>query len=303
MIHGWKEWADELPLKLNGMFSFVIWDKVRKTLFLARDRHGEKPLFWGFQKNTFLFSSELAAFKAHRNFEARVDKSALQKYFAHGFIPSPNALYEDVCKLQPGYSLLFNCVTRDVTTSPYWKFRIEPLENPPSFDEAAEEIRHLLLQSVQRRLMSDVPLGVFLSGGVDSSFAAAAIRKLTPARQLNSFSIGFNEKSYDETPYAELVAQSIGSNHHNSTLDLQLAGGLIEDVLPRLDEPISDASLLPTFLARFARTKVKVALTKTEVTNCSLAMTFFRPWRLQGFTKMSFQVEFTRNAKVSGTIT
>ena len=95
--------------------------------------------------------------------------------------------------------------------------------------------------------MSDVPLGVFLSGGVDSSFAAAAIRKLTPARQLNSFSIGFNEKSYDETPYAELVAQSIGSNHHNSTLDLQLAGGLIEDVLPRLDEPISDASLLPTF--------------------------------------------------------
>ncbi|HHH44937.1 MAG TPA: asparagine synthase (glutamine-hydrolyzing), partial [Gammaproteobacteria bacterium] len=175
LIHGWKQWGEELPLKLSGMFGFAIWDRRRKTLFLARDRFGEKPLYWARQNGTLLFASELGAITAHSGFTAQYDSLALKKYFAHGFVPSPNAVYRDAHKLPAGHCLRFEPGSGDLDVRAYWRFRIEPADTFPSLDEAAEAVRELLLQSIRRRLMSDVPLGVFLSGGVDSSFATAGM--------------------------------------------------------------------------------------------------------------------------------
>ena len=261
LIHGWKEWGEDLPLKLSGMFGFAIWDTRQKVLFLARDRFGEKPLYWAQQNGTFSFASELSAIRAHRGFTARYDTLALKKYFAHGFVPSPNAIYQDTHKLSAGHWLRLDLATKNVTTQPYWRFRVEPDATAPTLDEAAEEVRGLLLQSVKRRLMSDVPLGVFLSGGVDSSFATAGMCQYRTPRDVQSFAIGFKQKSFDESPHARAMAEALGTTHNEDTLDLDGARTLMDDVLSRLDEPLGDGSILPTYLlCRFARTKVTVAL-------------------------------------------
>lgn len=202
LVHGWKEWGEDLPLKLNGMFGFAVWDKTQKSVFLARDRFGEKPLYWARQDDTFLFASELSAITAHSGFRADFDPLSLKKYFAHGFLPAPNAIYKDTHKLPAGHSLRFDLSSGQVTSKPYWRFRIEPQDNPPSLDEAAEQLRALLLQSVERRLMSDVPLGVFLSGGVDSSLAAAGACRYRNPGDVQTFAIGFTQKSYDESSHA-----------------------------------------------------------------------------------------------------
>ncbi|MEH6632269.1 MAG: asparagine synthase (glutamine-hydrolyzing) [Halopseudomonas aestusnigri] len=261
LVHGWEEWGEELPLKLNGMFAFAIWDKVKKRIFLARDRYGEKPLYWGVQKSIFFFGSELDAIVAHRNFDTKYNQLSLQKYFAHGFVPSPNSIFRDTHKLSPGSHLTYDLRTQKKEIKNYWKFRVDPKENPPSFQEATEEVQRLLFQSVKRRLMSDVPLGVFLSGGIDSSFATAAMCQFMPAKQVQSFSIGFTEKSFDETVFASAMAESLGTMHQNTILDLSRAKEIISDVLSRIDEPLADGSILPTYLlCEFASSKVKVAL-------------------------------------------
>jgi asparagine synthase (glutamine-hydrolysing) len=261
LVHGWEEWAEELPLKLNGMFAFTIWDSNQKSIFLARDRYGEKPLYWGRQKDTFFFSSELNAIAAHRKFDVRYSPLALKKYFAHGYIPSPNSAYCDTWKLSPGHWLRFDLATTNLKIHAYWKFRVDPDPHPPSLDEAAEEVRSLLIKSVERRLMSDVPLGVFLSGGIDSSFATAAMCQNRNPKDIQSFAIGFKEKSFDESSHAKFVAEILGTDHHLSILDLGSAHDLIKQIPGQLDEPIGDPSILPTYLlCRFARTEVKVAL-------------------------------------------
>ena len=261
LVHGWKEWGEDLPRRLNGMFGFAILDLSQRIVFLARDRFGEKPLYWAQQQGTFYFASELSGIAAHRGFRAEYDRLSIKKYFAHGYIPSPNALYRNSFKLPPAHWLKFDIASGRVQKNAYWKFRMEPTASPPSFDEAAEEIRSLFCASVARRLMSDVPLGVFLSGGIDSSLAAAAMSRCRPPSEVHSFAIGFREKSFDESRYARAVAQALGTRHHEAILDLEGARKMIDDVLGRLDEPLADASLLPThLLCRFAREKVKVAL-------------------------------------------
>jgi len=261
LVHGWKEWGTDLPLKLNGMFGFCIWDRKTNKLFLARDRFGEKPLFWAQQGNLFAFGSELSVFKAHSTFKASFNALGLKKFFAYGYIPSPFTALESCHKLMPGHWLEFDLQDQSVNIQPYWQFRINVAENPPSFEEAAEEIEHLLKQSVQRRLMSDVPLGVFLSGGVDSSAVAGAMCGMRDSSSVKSFSIGFQEKSFDESEHARFMANALGCDHHEKILDLNSARNLIEEVLSRLDEPMGDGSLLPTYLlCQFAREKVTVAL-------------------------------------------
>lgn len=261
LVHGWEEWGQDLPGRLNGMFGFAIWDSRKKVLFLARDRFGEKPLFWAKQGNSFYFASELAAIAGHRQFKAAINPLSIKKYFAHGFIPSPNAAYKDCHKLPAGQWLKFDLASGNIDCQPYWRFRTAPNPTPPSLDEAAEEIEHLILQSVKRRLMSDVPLGVFLSGGIDSSFAAAAMCQHQNADKVLSFSIGFREKSFDESSHARAMASALKTRHHEDILDMDKAVAIMEDVLGRLDEPMGDASILPTYLlCRFARQKVTVAL-------------------------------------------
>ncbi|HVI53050.1 MAG TPA: asparagine synthase (glutamine-hydrolyzing) [Candidatus Sulfotelmatobacter sp.] len=260
LIHGWKEWGENLVEKLNGMFAFALWDRDKRSLFLARDRFGEKPLFWARTAGGILFASELSALAGHRAFTPEIDRTALKKLLAHGFIPSPNAFWKGARKLPGGTWLLFSLTDGSLREGRFWTFSIDP-DLSPSDDEAAETVRHLLRQSVERRLMSDVPLGVFLSGGVDSSAVAAFAAQLRGGRSVQTFSIGFTEESYDESPYARAMAEALGTDHHQDILTMDGAAGLIPTVLQALDEPMGDPSILPTYLlCRFARTRVTVAL-------------------------------------------
>jgi asparagine synthase (glutamine-hydrolysing) len=258
LVHGWKEWGRELPGRLNGMFAFAIWDRRTKRMFLARDRFGEKPLYWGLSGGTFLFASELAALRGHAGFEPQIDPLALAKYFAYGFIPAPNALYKGCAKLPAGHWLELDVTSGERRTGAYWRFSVEPVPSPPGEDEAAEELQGLIRTATRIRLMSDVPLGVFLSGGVDSSAIAHFAAQEQP---ISTFSIGFAEKSFDESPHARRMAAHLGSDHHEQMLTTDEARALAGEVLSRLDEPMSDPSILPTYLlSRFTARHVKVAL-------------------------------------------
>lgn len=257
LVHGWKAWGRDLPLRLNGMFAFAIWQPEGKRLFLARDRFGEKPLFWAKQGDLFLFGSELTAIDAHRGFVAETDNLSLAKLFAYGFIPAPRSFYRSCSKLPAGHWLEYRLDEGSIETQAYWSYRVEP-DLSIVEGEAEEELRHLLRTSVSRRLMTDVPLGVFLSGGVDSTTVATLAAQ---SGAIDTFCIGFNDKSYDESAFAQEVAHHIGSRHHLRTLDMAEAIQLIPDILGRLDEPIADPSILPTYLlCRFAREHVTVAL-------------------------------------------
>jgi len=261
LIHGWKEWGEDLPQHLNGMFAFALWDLRTRSLFLARDRFGEKPLYWARQDGLFLFASELTALCAHRSFRAALDPLSIKKYFAYGFIPSPRAAYLNTHKLAPGSWLRFETTTGTLRHGTYWRYRVQPDPNPPSLDEAAEHVRHLLFQSVRRRLMSDVPLGLFLSGGIDSSAVAAAIGALGRTSDFDAFAIGFTETSFDESRHARRVADHLGTRLAVEMQDMGRAQNLISSVLDKLDEPLADASLIPTSqLSQFARRSVTVAL-------------------------------------------
>lgn len=261
LIHGWKEWGEDLPRHLNGMFAFALWDARTRSLFLARDRFGEKPLYWARQNGLFLFASELSALRAHRSFQASLDPLSIKKYFAYGFIPSPRAAYIDTHKLAPGSWLRFEPAQGALRQGTYWRYRVLPDSNSPSLDEAAEEVRRLLVQSVRRRLMSDVPLGLFLSGGIDSSAVAAAIHMLGRTSDVEAFAIGFTEESFDESRHARHVANHLGVRLAIETLDMKQAERMIPSVLGKLDEPLADASLVPTsLLSQFVRRSATVAL-------------------------------------------
>jgi asparagine synthase (glutamine-hydrolysing) len=263
LIHGYREWGEELPGRLNGMFAFAIYDRVRRQLFLARDRFGEKPLYYAQRAGFFAFASELTALAGHHLVDRNLNPRALQKFFAYGYLPAPHAMLSGARKLPGGHSLVYRIDTGDLTTRCYWQFEIEPDESLQDSDEPRliEECRALLAQAAQRRLMSDVPLGIFLSGGLDSSLILASLAKFLPADRLSSFTIGFTEPSFDESRHARIVAQFLGTQHHEKTLDLDRAQALIPPLLARIDEPLGDPSLLPThLLSAFAKEKVTVAL-------------------------------------------
>ena len=263
LVHGYEEWGEDLPVRLNGMFAFVIWDRARRRLFAARDRFGEKPFFYAVRPGFFAFASELSALIRHPAVDRTIDQRALQKFFAYGYIPAPNALYRGASKLPGGCSLTLDLRDFRLRERRYWRFAIDADENAPEtrIPALSEELRALLDRAVARRLVSDVPLGIFLSGGIDSSTVLAlAARHRTPA-SLDSFTIGFNEASYDESSYAREVATAIGTRHHERILDFDTARDRAPDILARLDEPTGDASILPTYmLCAFAREKVTVAL-------------------------------------------
>jgi asparagine synthase (glutamine-hydrolysing) len=264
LVHGYKEWGEDLPSKLNGMFAFAIHDRARGRLFFARDRMGKKPLYYCCTPGLFAFASELTALLRHPGVAGRVDRTSLRKLFAYGFIPSPRSLYEGIHRLPGGHQMTFELARPGaVEVRKYWEFSIEPPAAIPSNPEAlwGEELRHLLGQAVHRRLMSDVPLGIFLSGGIDSSAVLAYAADLMPKGKVETFSIGFREPSFDESGYARAVAAHFGSIHHEEILSIERARELVPEVLGRLDEPFGDASIVPTYqLCEFARRRVTVAL-------------------------------------------
>jgi asparagine synthase (glutamine-hydrolysing) len=263
LVHGWEEWAEGLPTRINGMFAFVILDQKQRRLFLARDRFGEKPLYYAVRPGFFAFGSELTGLAAHPAISRTVAQRALQKFFAYGYIPAPHSIIEGTFKLPGGYWLTYDLSSDQVVTKAYWRFVIEPDLSLRDADEPrlVEECRSLLVAAARRRLMSDVALGIFLSGGIDSSLVLASLAHSQPGSSLSTFTIGFDEPSFDESPHAAAVARHIGSRHHERRLSVQRARDLIDKVLERLDEPLGDASLLPTYLlSLFAKERVTVAL-------------------------------------------
>ena len=263
LLHGYRQWGRDLPSRLNGMWAFALYDRIRRELFLSRDRFGKKPLFYSLQNRTFAFASELSALIRHPRIAAAVHEGSLKKYFAYGYIPAPSTLYRQIFKLPGGHNLLLKMDAMACRVSKYWDFVLEPFDNVPANPEEAwgEELRELLRKSVQRRLMSDVPLGVFLSGGVDSSAITAFAAEAAGQARMKSFCIGFKEASFDETKYARIIAERYHTEHYEEILSIERARVLLPEIIGKLDEPMGDSSLMPTYLlCQETRKHVTVAL-------------------------------------------
>ena len=279
LLHGYREWGESFVDRLNGMWAFVIYDRAARRLFGSRDRFGKKPLYYFLERGTFAFASELPALLQHPDCPRSISPLSLKKYFAYCYIPAPRSIFERVWKIPGGCSFRFDLHSRELKTWRYWEFIIEPEDDggnssgdggaPLSVKDSGdkkmrewcEKIRETLEAATKRRLMSDVPLGIFLSGGIDSSAIAALAAKHIPRGELNTFSIGFDDPSFDESRYAKLVADKVGARHHHETLGLDQTAALLPEIIAKLDEPLGDGSLLPTYLlSRFTRSRVTVAL-------------------------------------------
>jgi asparagine synthase (glutamine-hydrolysing) len=258
IIHLYEERGVRCLEKLNGMFAFAIWNRSEKTLFLARDRIGKKPLHYGLYDGGIVFGSEIKALLKHPKVAREIDLGSLNKYLSFEYVPAPDTIFKSIRKVRPGYFLLYK--NGDMQTERYWDI---PLSDHPigykTEDEYVEELREILARSVRSRLVADVPVGVFLSGGLDSSLVAAMAKRSN--KDIECFSIGFDESSFDERKYAAKVAQSLNLKQN---LRIFSTSEMLENLenLPRLlDEPLADASILPTYLlSKMTSEKVKVAL-------------------------------------------
>ena len=270
LLAGFVGWGIKATIeRCIGMFAFAVWDKREQVLTLGRDRLGEKPLYYGWQGSgkgaCFLFGSELKALKAHPAFSAEIDRGALCLMMRHGYIPAPHSIYRGVFKLQPGSLLTLSLEQREPAVASYWSFtEIARGASDKKFDCSAEqmidELEILLKSAVRQQMLADVPLGAFLSGGVDSS-TVVALMQAQSDRPVKTFSIGFNEQGYDEAIHAKAVARHLGTDHTELYVDAQQA----LDVIPMLPtlycEPFADSSQIPTYLvSQLARRTVIVSL-------------------------------------------
>jgi asparagine synthase (glutamine-hydrolysing) len=263
LLRGYREWGSELLQRLNGMWAFALYDVERAMLFCSRDRFGKKPFYYAKTNRGFIFASELTSLVAHPDVPRDVSSRALKKYFAYGYIPSPLSILRGVSKLAAGCSLNVDVRSLDCRVEKYWDLLLEPFENIPRHpeEEWGEQLRELLERAVKRRLIADVPVGVFLSGGIDSSAVTAFAARHAGAGRLKTFSIGFHERTFDETRYGELVGRKCKTDHRMEMLSAPRARELLDDCLNRLDEPLGDSSILPTYLVSgLARQHVTVAL-------------------------------------------
>jgi len=265
-----ESWGIEETVKQsNGMFAFALWSKKTRSLTLGRDRFGEKPLYYGWQgegkSRSFLFGSELKSFKKHPSFVGKISKNSLALFSRLSCIPSPYTIYENINKLQPGKLLTISLNNPIPKISSYWSLvevAREGLKNPfhGSEKDAIKELDLLLKNSVEEQMLSDVPLGAFLSGGVDSSTIVALMQHLSPSK-IKTFTIGFDEIGYNEALHAKEVASFLGTEH----TELYVSSKKARDVIPKLpeiyDEPFSDPSQIPTFLvSQLAKKDVSVSL-------------------------------------------
>jgi len=259
LIHGYKEWKSNLPEHLNGMWAFAIYDKKRSQIFLSRDRFGEKPLFYYFKNNIFVFASELSGITNFKNLDLKINNANLKKYCAYGFFPFHLTPYKNIYKLQAGHNLILNVPSMNLSNHKYWDYKIEP-DFKVKESEWCEQIYTLLDKSVKERLVADVPVGIFLSGGLDSSIISLLSKK-NSSEKINTFSIKFGESSFDETKYAKYVSEKIDSIHHHQTINSDNMQNVWDEFFSKIDEPISDSSLLSYFLlCKFSKKKIKVAL-------------------------------------------
>lgn len=242
--------------QLEGMFAFAVWDRKKRSLFAARDRMGKKPFFYTHQNGSFLFASELTTLKRVPEACFTLDMRAVSQFLTCKYVPAPGTIYTEAYKLPPGHSLTFE--NKNVTVRRYWNLPLPT--RTVSEAEAQERIRDLLTEAVSRRLVSDVPLGAFLSGGLDSSVIVNLMARLSSS-PVQTYSIGFKEASFDETGYANKAARFAGVDNTVAQLSAIECSRMVGDVVGKFDEPMADPSILPTyFLCRFARQHVTVAL-------------------------------------------
>jgi asparagine synthase (glutamine-hydrolysing) len=242
---------------LNGMWAVAIHDRRDQTVVLARDRFGKKPLYWTLQDGLLRFASELKALLVDPDLPRRIDLESLRLYLTLECVPSPRSIFEGIHKLAPGHLLVFRDGQASVRR--YWDVSFDPEEPVPTFAEAVEIVGAHLDRAVSTRLVADVPVGVFLSGGIDSSTVAYHAARAHPG--VKTFSIGFAERSFDETHHARRVARDIGTAHQERILSASDSLALLPRVVDTLDEPFGDASIFPTYLlSSFAREQVTVAL-------------------------------------------
>ncbi|MDD5556034.1 MAG: asparagine synthase (glutamine-hydrolyzing) [bacterium] len=256
ILHAYEEYGDGCVARLRGQFAFALWDRRKGRLLMARDHTGIKPLYYVFRDGRLVFASELKAILACPGVPRAVDPAGLDDFLAYEFIPFPRTILDGVSKLPPAHTLVLE--GGRAREAPYWTLRYEPARMTE--EEAAERLLHLLRDAVRSQLVSDVPLGAFLSGGLDSSTIVALMTQ-TATGPVRTFSIGFEERSYDELSYARTVARAFGTAHEEFTIRPE-AVSLVETLVRQMDDPIADFSIFPTYLvSRMARRFVTVALT------------------------------------------
>jgi asparagine synthase (glutamine-hydrolysing) len=259
-------WGLEKTLqKINGMFAFSLWDSHKKNLYLARDRIGEKPMYYGISNDTFFFGSQLKSFIVHPSWNGEVDRESLSLYMKYGYIPAPCSIYNGISKLEPAHFIVIKNGGKDISKpKSYWS--IDNAENPAkpytykNDEDVVDDLENLLISSIKQRMVADVPLGAFLSGGIDSSSVVALMQSLSK-EPIKTFSIGFNEENYNEANHARKVAEHLGTDHTELYVSPSDTISALSSVTKFFDEPFADPSQIPTLLvSELAKSKVTVSL-------------------------------------------
>lgn len=262
ILHSYAEWGIEAISQWKGMFAIVIYDEQKQKLIAIRDRAGVKPFYYYWQNGLFLFGSELKAIVAHPKFQKKINRDAVASYLQYGYVSFPHCIYENTFKLSAGHVLNFDLKNREISLQQYWN--VYDYYNRPkseiSFGEALSETEKILQKAFNYRMVADVPVGVFLSGGFDSSCVTALLQK-DSTEKIKTFTIGSTDKSLDEAPYAKQIAQHLGTDHTEYYCTPKEALDIIPELPYYYDEPFADSSAIPTILvSRLARKKVTVAL-------------------------------------------
>jgi len=266
LLAGFDAWGIEATVKrASGMFAFAVWDNNENTLILGRDRIGEKPLYYGWQGDTFLFGSELKSLKQHPDFRAEINRDSITILLRHNYIPAPYSIYQGISKLEPGCLLSVSSTTKEPKVWSYWSSSDAivagvqvPFTGTP--DDAVDELERLAKLAIKQQMMGDVPLGAFLSGGIDSS-AVVALMQTQSTRPVKTFTIGLHEEGYNEAVHAKAVAKHLGTDHTELYVTSEEAMSVIPDLPTLYSEPFSDSSQIPTFLvSKLAKQHVTVSL-------------------------------------------
>jgi asparagine synthase (glutamine-hydrolysing) len=260
ILEAYKQWGDEVLTRLNGMFAFALYDLERRRLFLARDRAGEKPLYYRLDHEGLVFASELKALMADSEFPRQVDRAGLEQYLAFGYVPGDRCILQGVNKLPPAHAMVYSEETGSLKVWRYWRLP-EPLREPaPEPHGLIEELEKLLFESVSLRMVADVPVGILLSGGIDSSLVVAMAARAS-SRPVRTFTVTFpGHREYDEASYARLVARHFGTDHAELAVDSSSCE-ILPELASQFDEPLGDSSMVPTYLvSRLIRRYATVAL-------------------------------------------
>ncbi|OSZ80892.1 asparagine synthase (glutamine-hydrolyzing) [Chitinophagaceae bacterium IBVUCB2] len=262
ILHAYQEWGKQCLHKFVGMFAFVLYDAVNKTVFCARDRAGVKPFNWYFHEGLFLFGSELKAFHQHPDFKKELNAAAVAAFMQYGYVPTPHCIFNYSHKLQPGHTLTIDLTTQKISIEKYWDV-LDHYNKPKltiSLPDAINETETILEKAFQYRMVADVPVGVFLSGGYDSTCVTALLQKNTSTK-INTFTIGVHDKGLNEAPFAKETAAHLGTNHTEYYCTTKEALEIVPDLPFYYDEPFADSSAIPTTLvSRLARQQVTVAI-------------------------------------------